>query len=100
MLIRLVQGDWRNSTPEGGGEEMDGRSHFEWMTSQLQAIDLLAVLLPHWWFSTNEESDDQQHQSECFNQLIDLLVDYVMMLRHDPVLELAHAENNPSSSSG
>lgn len=60
------------------------------LVAQLQAIELLRALLPEWTGTADQ-------QKECLNQLIDILAEHVMLSKPDVVLEMAHADNRPSS---
>ncbi len=78
LLVKLIKAD------EAACEE----TSFS-LTAQLQAIDLLHVLLPEW-------TGTAEQQKEFLNQLVDILAEHVLLTKPDVVLEMAHSENRPS----
>ena len=59
------------------------------LTAQLQAIDLLYVLLPEWTGTADQQKD-------FLNQLVDILAEHVLLTKPDVILEMAHSENRPT----
>jgi hypothetical protein len=77
---------------KAGGDPVCEETSFS-LTAQLQAIDLLRVLLPEWTGTVDQ-------QKEFLIQLVDLLAEHVLLTKPDVVLEMAHSENRPSQSDG
>jgi hypothetical protein len=83
LLVKLIK---------AGGDPACEETSFT-LTAQLQAIDLLRVLLPEWTGTVDQ-------QKEFLIQLVDILAEHVLLTKPDVVLELAHSENRPSQSDG
>lgn len=83
LLVKLIK---------AGGDPVCEETSFS-LTAQLQAIDLLRVLLPEWTGTVDQ-------QKEFLIQLVDLLAEHVLLTKPDVVLEMAHSENRPSQSDG
>ncbi len=75
---------------KAGGDSVCEENSFS-LTAQLQATDLLRVLLPEWTGTVDQ-------QKEFLIQLVDLLAEHVLLTKPDVVLEMAHSENRPSQS--
>lgn len=73
---------------KAGGDPASEENSFS-LTAQLQAIDLLRVLLPDW-------SGTVEQQKEFLCQLVDILAEHVLLTKSDVIIELAHAENRPT----
>lgn len=73
---------------KAGGDPASEENSFS-LTAQLQAINLLRVLLPDW-------SGTVEQQKEFLCQLVDILAEHVLLTKPDVIIELAHAENRPS----
>lgn len=79
LLVKLIK---------AGGDPAREETSFP-LTAQLQAIDVLRVLLPDW-------SGAAEQQKEFLCQLVDVLAEHVLLSKPDVILELAHAENRPA----
>lgn len=81
LLVKLIK---------AGGDPAREETSFP-LTAQLQAIDVLRVLLPDW-------SGTVEQQKEFLCQLVDVLAEHVLLSKPDVILELAHAENRPAQA--
>lgn len=79
LLVKLIK---------AGGDPAREETSFP-LTAQLQALDVLRVLLPDW-------SGTVEQQKEFLCQLVDVLAEHVLLSKPDVILELAHAENRPA----